>query len=72
MITGVWPRDQDSSITARKAMQWVYDVAGSLIAVGSEAYGADLGPDPRDAMLAAKAFGPNLQRLALLKRTYDP
>ncbi|KAI4144215.1 MAG: hypothetical protein LQ341_002698 [Variospora aurantia] len=36
------------------------------------AYGADLGPDPRDAAMAAKAFGPNRPRLARLKHSMDP
>lgn len=36
------------------------------------AYGADLGPDPRDAVLASKAFGGNRQQLARLKRCVDP
>lgn len=35
-------------------------------------YGADLGPDPRDAKLVAKAFGPNRGRIAPLKRKSDP
>jgi phosphomevalonate kinase len=35
-------------------------------------YGADLGPDPRDAALAAKAFEPNLSRLGRLKHRFDP
>ncbi|KAL1873191.1 hypothetical protein Daus18300_004010 [Diaporthe australafricana] len=36
------------------------------------AYGADLGPDPRDYSLAKKAFGRNRSRLAHLKRNMDP
>ncbi|KAH8893054.1 phosphoribosyl transferase domain protein [Thozetella sp. PMI_491] len=72
VITGVWPRDQDGSAAARAAVQWVYDVARNLLPVSTGAYGADLGPDPRDAELAAKAFGPNRSRLARLKRSLDP
>lgn len=72
VITGVWPRDQDGTEVATSAVQWVYDVAKSLLSLSSGVYGADLGPDPRDAALAAKAFGPNQLRLAGLKRTLDP
>ncbi|KAF2798697.1 hypothetical protein K505DRAFT_405029 [Melanomma pulvis-pyrius CBS 109.77] len=72
VITGVWGRDQDGTDAARRAVQWVYDVAAELLALSSGAYGADLGPDPRDAGLAAKAFGPNGARLARLKRRVDP
>jgi len=71
-VTGVWPRDQDRTEAARAAVQWVYNVAGDLLPLSSGAYGADLGPDPRDAALAAKAFGPNRPRLARLKRSVDP
>ncbi|KAL1639139.1 hypothetical protein SLS58_008226 [Diplodia intermedia] len=73
VITGVWPRDQDGDTeAARAAVQWVYSVAGDLLMYSSGAYGADLGPDPRDAVLAARAFGPNASRLARLKRRLDP
>ncbi|KAH6838388.1 hypothetical protein B0I37DRAFT_387645 [Chaetomium sp. MPI-CAGE-AT-0009] len=72
VITGVWPRDQDGTKTALTAVSWVYEVVGKLLPVSSGAYGADLGPDPRDAALAAKAFGPNLPRLARLKHALDP
>lgn len=72
VITGVWPRDQDGTEVARAAVQWVYNVAGDLLPLSSGAYGADLGPDPRDAALAAKAFGPNRPRLARLKHSLDP
>ncbi|KAI1100519.1 hypothetical protein F4804DRAFT_44359 [Jackrogersella minutella] len=72
VVTGVWPRDQDGSDVARAAVRWVYDVAGDLLPLSSGAYGADLGPDPRDAALAAKAFGPNLPRIARLKHGFDP
>jgi adenine phosphoribosyltransferase len=72
VITGVWPRDQDGTETARAAVRWVYNVAGDLLPLSSGAYGADLGPDPRDAALAAKAFGPNRPRLARLKHSLDP
>jgi hypothetical protein len=71
VITGVWPRNQDGTILARSVMQWTYDVAQDLLLVGSGAYGADLGPDPRDAVLAAHAFGPNRPKLACLKRDMD-
>jgi len=72
VVTGVWPRDQDGTEAARAAMRWVYHVAGDLLPMSSGAYGADLGPDPRDAALAVKAFGPNRPRLARLKRNLDP
>jgi len=72
VITGVWPRDQDGTEAARSAVRWVYNVAGDLLSLSSGAYGADLGPDPRDAALAAKAFGPNRPRLARLKNSLDP
>ena len=72
VITGVWPCDQDGTEAARSAVRWVYNVAGDLLSLSSGAYGADLGPDPRDAALAAKAFGPNRSRLARLKHSLDP
>ena len=72
VITGVWPRDQDGTEVARAAVQWVYNVAENLLSLSSGAYGADLGPDPRDAALAAKAFGLNRPRLARLKNSLDP
>ncbi|EXJ60439.1 hypothetical protein A1O7_04591 [Cladophialophora yegresii CBS 114405] len=72
VITGVWPRDKDGTETARSAMQWVYNVAEDLLSFSTGVYGADLGPDPRDATLAGHAFGPNRARLARLKRSLDP
>ncbi|KAL6795436.1 hypothetical protein J3E68DRAFT_404279 [Trichoderma sp. SZMC 28012] len=72
VVTGVWPRHQDGTETAQAAVQWVYHVARTLLPLASGVYGADLGPDPRDADLAEKAFGPNRPRLARLKRSADP
>lgn len=72
VITGVWPRDQDDTAAARTAKQWVYDIAHQLLPFSSGFYGADLGPDPRDVVLAREAFGHNLPRLARLKATFDP
>lgn len=72
VITGVWPRDQDGTEAARAVMQWAYNVAADLLSISCGAYGAVLGPDPRDAALAAKAFGPNGLRLACLKHSADP
>ena len=72
VITGVWSRDQDGTEAARDAVQWVYKVAGDLLPFSSGVYGADLGPDPRDAALAAQAFGLNRSRLARLKHSFDP
>ncbi|KAB5571995.1 phosphoribosyl transferase domain protein [Coniochaeta sp. 2T2.1] len=72
VITGVWARDQDDTPTCRAAVEWVYDIVGDLLPLSQGVYGADLGPDPRDAPLAAKAFGPNRPRLARLKQMMDP
>ncbi|OHE97278.1 adenine phosphoribosyltransferase [Colletotrichum orchidophilum] len=72
VITGVWPREQDGTDVARAVVEWVYAVAETLLPLGTGAYGADLGPDPRDTAMATKAFGPNRPRLARLKRTADP
>ncbi|KAF6809192.1 phosphoribosyl transferase domain protein [Colletotrichum sojae] len=72
VITGVWPREQDGTEAAGAAVRWVYRVAENLLPLGNGAYGADLGPDPRDAALADRAFGRNRPRLARLKRTADP
>ncbi|KAK1238234.1 hypothetical protein MKX08_002813 [Trichoderma sp. CBMAI-0020] len=71
VITAVWPRDQSGTKVTQAAIQWVYGVARSLLPLSSGAYGADLGPDPRDTALAAKAFGPNGPRLARLKHSLD-
>lgn len=72
IVTGVWSRDHDGTRAARDAVDWVYRVAWNLLPWSLGAYGADLGPDPRDATLSVKAFGPNRQRLARLKQTVDP
>ena len=72
VVTGVWPRDQDGTEAAQAAVRWVYNVAKNLLPLSSGAYGADLGPDPRDADMAVKAFGPNRLRLARLKHSSDP
>ncbi|KAL2753552.1 hypothetical protein ACRALDRAFT_1044157 [Sodiomyces alcalophilus JCM 7366] len=72
VITGVWPRDKDGTEAAQSAIGWVYDIARDLLPLSCGAYGADLGPDPRDAALAVQAFGPNRPRLARLKHTFDP
>jgi adenine phosphoribosyltransferase len=72
VITGVWPRDEDGTDVARAAVSWVYKVAADLLPTSEGVYGADLGPDPRDAALAIKAFGPNRPRLARIKRMADP
>lgn len=72
VITGVWSREQDGTAIAQATVQWVYNVVKDLEDWTLGVYGADLGPDPRDAALAVKAFGPNVKRLAILKRTMDP
>ncbi|KAH8434466.1 uncharacterized protein LDX57_012111 [Aspergillus melleus] len=72
IVTGVWSLNDDTVINSGDVVQWVYRVAADLLPLSCGVYGADLGPDPRDVTLAAKAFGPNLQRLAYLKHTTDP
>jgi adenine phosphoribosyltransferase len=72
IVTGVWPRDQDGTEVSRDAVQWVYDVVRCLLPLSAGAYAADLGPGPRDAPLAARAFGLNRPRLSRLKRSFDP
>jgi adenine phosphoribosyltransferase len=72
VITGVWPRDQSGSDLARIVVEWVYRVAMEFLPQSCGVYSADLGPDPRDVKLAAKAFGPNRPRLARLKDIADP
>ncbi|BCS21111.1 uncharacterized protein APUU_21543S [Aspergillus puulaauensis] len=57
---------------AQGVVDWVYHVARSILPLSCGVYGADLGPDPRDTPLAARAFGPNLSRLASLKQRVDP
>ncbi|RGP67009.1 phosphoribosyl transferase domain [Fusarium longipes] len=72
VVTGVWPRGEDDTPAARATIRWVYDVVEVLIPVSQGVYGTDLGPDPRDAVLATKAFGPNLRKLVRLKQVFDP
>ncbi|CEF78437.1 hypothetical protein FGSG_03603 [Fusarium graminearum PH-1] len=72
VVTGVWPREDDDSATARATVRWVYDVVEALLPVSQGVYGADLGPDPRDAILATKAFGPNLRKLVKMKQIFEP
>lgn len=72
VVTGVWARDHDGTEVARDTVQWVFQVAKDLSALSSGTYSADLGPDPRDVLLAVKAIGPNQSRLAHLKRILDP
>lgn len=72
VVTGVWTRDQDGAKAARAAMRWVYSVGKDLLPLSTGAYGADLGSDPRDAELAARAFGANRPRLARIKHSFDP
>ncbi|KAF5624528.1 phosphoribosyl transferase domain protein [Fusarium sp. NRRL 52700] len=50
----------------------VYRVVNELLPISKGTYGADLGPDPRDIILATKAFGPNRRRLVKLKKEFDP
>ncbi|GAB1196526.1 hypothetical protein APSETT444_005798 [Aspergillus pseudonomiae] len=72
VITGVWLCEQDGIEIAQAAERWVYNVARDLLPFSSGVYSADLGPDPRDAILAETAFGPNWPRLARLKHCSDP
>ncbi|KAJ4422948.1 hypothetical protein N0V82_002342 [Gnomoniopsis sp. IMI 355080] len=72
VITGVWPRYRDGTQTEAAAVGWVYKVARDLLPLSSGVYSADLGPDPRDGVLAAQAFGPNVLRLTRLKEAFDP
>jgi hypothetical protein len=72
VVTGAWSRHQDGTEVARAAVRWVYSIAMDLLPLSSGAYGADLGPDPRDTALAVEAFGPNRPRLARLKHSSDP
>ncbi|KAH8705063.1 phosphoribosyl transferase domain protein [Talaromyces proteolyticus] len=72
VITGIWPRDQDGTWIVQAVVQWVYNVAEDLLPLSSGVYGADLGPDPRDSALAARAFGRNQLRLANLKHSLEP
>ncbi|EME42619.1 hypothetical protein DOTSEDRAFT_36452 [Dothistroma septosporum NZE10] len=72
VITGVWKRNEDGTAAARAAVDWVYGVVNKLLPLSSGVYGADLGPDPRDANLAAHAFGLDRSRLGRLKSKLDP
>ncbi|RAK72133.1 phosphoribosyl transferase domain protein [Aspergillus fijiensis CBS 313.89] len=71
MISGVWPREDEVEV-AGAVERWVYDVAKDLLPLSSGSYSTDLGPDPRDSALAAKAFGLNRLRLAHIKHSLDP
>ncbi|KAI1061056.1 hypothetical protein LB507_010162 [Fusarium sp. FIESC RH6] len=72
VVTGVWSREEDDTPTARATIRWVYDVVDSLLPVCQGVYSADLGPDPRDAKLVTRAFGPNFRKLVGLKQVFDP
>ncbi|KAF4958337.1 hypothetical protein FGADI_2503 [Fusarium gaditjirri] len=72
VVTGVWPREYDGTRIADAAIRWVYRVVNELLPKRKGVYGADLGPDPRDSILATKAFGLNRRRLVKLKKTFDP
>ncbi|KAF2742854.1 hypothetical protein M011DRAFT_490261 [Sporormia fimetaria CBS 119925] len=74
VITGVWPREENGTKLEVSVIAWVYKLATDLLAAAGSrgAYAADLGPDPRDAVLAANAVGPNLPCLVRLKEQLDP
>ncbi|CAG8400093.1 unnamed protein product [Penicillium salamii] len=72
VITGVWHRSDDGTQVARRVVDWVYKVAKDLLKLGCGVYHADFGPDPRDAVLVANAFGTNLDRLAGVRNRADP
>ncbi|KAF2733661.1 FAD-binding domain-containing protein [Polyplosphaeria fusca] len=73
-ITAVWWAYENGTVVMQNAIDWVYKVATDLSSLNAcvGVYSADLGPDPRDLPLAKKAFGPNLPRLAQLKKRMDP
>ncbi|CAI6336791.1 unnamed protein product [Periconia digitata] len=72
VVTGIWPRDNETSAMSERAVDWVYNVIKKLLPWSCEVYATDLGPDPRDTALAAHAFGTNGPRLARLKQKWDP
>ncbi|KAF5648860.1 phosphoribosyl transferase domain protein [Fusarium sp. NRRL 25303] len=72
VVTGIWPREYDGTRTADAVVRWVYRIVNELLPMSEGVYGADLGPDPRDSILATKAFGPNRRRLVKLKKVFDP
>ncbi|KAF5550895.1 phosphoribosyl transferase domain-containing protein [Fusarium napiforme] len=72
IVTGVWPREYDGRPIADAVIRWVYRAVNELLPMSKGVYGADLGPDPRDSILATKAFGPNRRRLVKLKEAFDP
>ncbi|KAF5234697.1 hypothetical protein FANTH_12049 [Fusarium anthophilum] len=72
VVTGIWPREYDGKSIADAVIRWVYRVVNELLPMSKGVYGADLGPDPRDSILATKAFGPNRRRLVKLKKAFDP
>ncbi|KAK8032567.1 phosphoribosyl transferase domain protein [Apiospora arundinis] len=71
-VNSAWPSDGNGTETAISAVHWVYSVVTDLLPLSTGVCAAGLGPDPRDAALAAKVFGPNRPRLARLKRIFDP
>ncbi|KAH0593603.1 hypothetical protein MHUMG1_08741 [Metarhizium humberi] len=64
--------DVAADATAFGCRDWDFACVCELLPLSSGVYGADLGPDPRDAALATKAFGPNRPRLIRLKQISDP
>lgn len=72
VVTGIWPREKDQSQLAYEVVRWVYKAVQDILPLSCGVYSADLGPDPRDQVLADRAFGPNRTRLAHLKRELDP
>ncbi|KAK8857231.1 phosphoribosyl transferase domain protein [Apiospora arundinis] len=71
-VNSAWPSDGNGTETAISAVHWVYSVVTDLLPLSTGVCAAGLGPDPRDAALAAKVFVPNRPRLARLKRIFDP
>jgi hypothetical protein len=72
VVTGVWPSEYDGRRISDIVIRWVYRVINELLPLSKGVYGADLGPDPRDRILATKAFGTNRRRLVKLKQGFDP
>ncbi|KAJ5100909.1 hypothetical protein N7456_006961 [Penicillium angulare] len=72
VITGVWPREADETELPQAVVEWTYRVTAALLPFADGVYSADLGPDPRDKMLALRSFGSNLPRLTYLRHKFNP
>jgi hypothetical protein len=74
MVTGGWVTSQANPEASVPPMPWVYSATMNLLASShcSGAYLADLGPDPRDATLAMKAFQLSNWYRGNYKNIHDP